>query len=125
MASVRLAKIKSVIKGHHVYRSCSEAGDTVTCTLGPENVHSRNAIKVLAQEEIVGHVPELLAKVLAPEFAQTIQSMEGEVTEPPRDAPEGKWVLGGGIEIPCTYKIYGMKEKRKKLRKKIRDAMFK
>ena len=24
-------------------------------------------------------------------------------------APEGIWVPGGGIEIPCTYKLYGAK----------------
>ena len=31
---------------------------------------------------------------------------EAGVTGSPRDASEGKWVLGGGIEIPCTYKVY-------------------
>ena len=29
---------------------------------------------------------------------------------PPRRAPEGTWVLGGGIEIPCQYKIIGPKK---------------
>ena len=30
----------------------------------------------------------------------------------------------GGIEIPCTYKLYGMKKKKEsELRNKIRDAM--
>ena len=32
---------------------------------------------------------------------------EAGVTGSARDASEGKWVLGGGIEIPCTYKVYG------------------
>ena len=31
---------------------------------------------------------------------------EAGVTGLLRDAPEEKWVLGGGIEIPCTYKVY-------------------
>ena len=30
---------------------------------------------------------------------------EAGVTGLPRDTPERKWVLGGGIEIPSTYKI--------------------
>ena len=30
-----------------------------------------------------------------------------EVTGSSRDALEGKWALGGGIEILCTYKVYG------------------
>ena len=50
-----------------------------------------------------GHVPQTLAKILAPEMAEKmILSLETEVTGSSRDAPEGKWVLGGGIKIPCT-----------------------
>ena len=30
-------------------------------------------------------------------------SLEAEVTESPRDNPAAKWVLGGGIVIPCVY----------------------
>ena len=39
---VKSAKIDSV-KGYHVYRNCSEPGDILTCTLEPQNKHSRNA----------------------------------------------------------------------------------
>ena len=38
---------------------------------------------------------------------ETILSLEAEVTRTPRNAPEGKWVLSGGIEILCTYKVSG------------------
>ena len=61
-----------------------------------------------------------LAKILAPEMAkETILSLEAEVTGSPRDAPEGKWVLSRGMEIPCTYKVYGRINQRSYLRKKI------
>ena len=57
--------------------------------------------------ETIGHVPETMAKILAPEMAkETIQALEAEVTGSPRDASEGKWLLCGGIQIPCTYKMY-------------------
>ena len=55
--------------------------------------------------------------------------MEAEVARPPRSAPEGKWVPGGGEGgsgggggggIPCSYKIYGMKKNKLEVRKKIR-----
>ena len=36
---------------------------------------------------------------------------EDGVTRSPCDAPE-KWVLGGGIETPFTYKVYGTIEKK-------------
>ena len=32
---------------------------------------------------------------------------EAGVTGSPRDALEGEQILGGEIEIPCTYKVYG------------------
>ena len=48
---------------------------------------------------------------------------EDGVTGSPRDAPEGKWLLGGGIEILCTYKC--MEELTKKLsaQKNIRTGL--
>ena len=43
---------------------------------------------------------------------------EAGVTGSPRDAPDGKWVLGGGIEIPFTYKVYGRIDEKSYLHKK-------
>ena len=43
-------------------------------------------------------------------------------TGSPRDAPEGKWALDGGIEIPCTYKVYGRIDQKSYLRKKIKKT---
>ena len=44
---------------------------------------------------------------------EKILSLEAEVTESPRDNPAAKWVLGGGIVIPCIY-IKCKKESTKK-----------
>ena len=122
--SVKLAKISSTIKGYHFYFKSSKFGEILKCVLEPGNKHSRNAIKVLSTKgETIGHVPETLAKVLAPEMAkETILSLEAEVTGSPRDVPEGKWVLGGGIEVPCTYKVYGRIDLKSDLRKKIKGT---
>ena len=54
------------------------------------------------------------------------KSREGEkvviydvITGKERKAPEGIWVLGGGIELPCKYYLYGPK-----LHKRfVRDAL--
>ena len=46
--------------------------------------------------------------------------LETGVTGSPRDAPEGKWVLSGGIERPCTYKVSGRINQKSYLRKKIK-----
>ena len=49
---------------------------------------------------------------------------EAGVTGSQRDAPEGKWVLGGGIEIPCTYKVYGRIDQKSYLHKKIKGTKY-
>ena len=40
--------------------------------------------------------------------------MDSEVTGDPRPVPEGKWVICGGIEIPCKYRLYGPKSVKKR-----------
>ena len=42
--------------------------------------------------------------------------MDSEVTGDPRPAPEGKWVIDSGIEIPCKYRLYGPKSVKKEVR---------
>ena len=74
---------------------------------------------------MIGHFPETLVKILIPKMAkETILSLKAEVTGSPRDAPEGKWVLGGGIEIPCTYKVYGRIDQKTYLRKNIKETKY-
>ena len=68
--------------------------------------------------EMIGHIPETLAKILSFEMAkEAILSLETESAESQRDAPEEKWVLRGGIEIPCTYKVYGKIDQKSYLHK--------
>ena len=52
----------------------------------------------------------------------TIERMTGEITGEGRKAPEGTWVLGGGIELPCSYFIYGNRKKKADVRGKLRKA---
>ena len=51
-----------------------------------------------------------------------IPHFEGGVTGPARGVPEEKWILGGGIEIPCTYKVYGWIDQKSYLCKKIKGT---
>ena len=43
-----------------------------------------------------------------------------EVTGDPRPALEGKWVISGGIEILCKYRLYGPKNVKKEVRAAIK-----
>ena len=58
--------------------------------------------------------PRDIGQILAPEMA------EAEVTGSPRDAPEGKWIPNGGIEIPSTYKVCGRIDKKAICGKKLK-----
>ena len=81
------------------------------CTLEPDNKHSDNAVVVKSgKDDIVGHVPETPAKKsLNFMKSQRVEIMDSEVTGDPRTAPKGRWVIGGGIEIPCKYRLYWSK----------------
>ena len=46
-------------------------------------------------------------------------SVECEVTGHSRDAAEGKWRLGGGIEVPCISRFYGPKKSKAEFRNKL------
>ena len=49
---------------------------------------------------------------------ETTLPLEVEVTGSPRDAPEGKWILGREVEIPWTYDVYGRIDQKSYLHKK-------
>jgi len=51
-----------------------------------------------------------------------LTSMMGEITREARKALEGSWVIGGGIELPCVYDIYGSKKHKAQVRKGIWKA---
>ena len=51
-------------------------------------------------------------------FLNWMTCFEVGVTGLPRDVPEGKQVFSGGIEIPCTYNVYGKINQKSYLHKK-------
>ena len=71
----------------------------------------------------VGHVSDLLACVLAPMLdGGKVEHVEGTVTGVARSAPEGVWVIGGSIEFPCEYVLYGTKKDRENVRQILREV---
>ena len=55
--------------------------------------------------------------MLAPEISGgNIVSIEAIVTGEPRSAPEGTWVIRGGIVTPCKYLIYADEKLKGKIR---------
>lgn len=71
---------------------------------------------------VVGHIPDRLAEVLYQPLLNKNVVVSCRVTGQSRSAPEGVWVQGGGIEIPCRYEIEvqkGLKNLRRELKKKL------
>merc|ERR1712126_274841 len=109
MPSVLQASLLSEVKGHHVYRHQYHIGQVVICRRETDNAYSRDAIVVKSVNgETVGHVPEAIARIINPLWRDgLIQRVKGKIMGNSRSAPEGMWVRGGGIELPCKYKVYG------------------
>ena len=110
MANLCVAKISSRVKGHHVYQYNYTVGEDFSCAMEPINIYSKNAIAVIEKNsnKIVAHIPELL------EITCTITGQS-------KKAPQGTWVLGGRIELPCRYFLYGPKIRKREVRKCIKD----
>ena len=70
MASALLGKLKSRVKGHHVFQSNYTIGDNFVCSPEPDNRHSKgkNAIIVKKPDEdvVLGHVPDALSQIICP-----------------------------------------------------------
>ena len=101
-----------------------------SCIPEPSNAHSHNAkvvkIKITCGERdatTVGHVPDSLAEVLYKLLLEKEIKMTCCVSGQSRSTPEGVWVQGGGIEIPCFYQI-DIKEGLKSLRIELRDKLL-
>lgn len=130
------SKVKSKVKGHHVYNSDCSIGDKFACQPEPHNRHSKNqnAITVIksklkeseqekAKDNIICHVPNALAQNTCPFLKDgTVTSMTSEITAEARKAPEGTWVLGGGIELPCVYYLFGNRKREAQVWKQIGET---
>ena len=46
-----------------------------------------------------------------------VHRVQAKVTDPPRPAPGGMWLKGGGIVIPCHYILYGQSKEKHGVRK--------
>ena len=84
------------MKGDHSYRFGVKVGGRLLCMIEPGNKQCDNAYVIKSwNDDIVGHVPELLAKKLFNLMkSQQIEIVDSEVTGDPRPATEIKWVIG-------------------------------
>lgn len=109
MAVLQAMDIPSVIRGHHISkRSWSPTvGELLEVAREPSNPYDRNAVAVLKEDRVVGHVPRELCRSICT-FITGGGSVVCEVT--------GSRRYGKGLEVPCLYKLRGTAKAIAKLR---------
>ena len=113
MTARDVISLTSVMKGHHVYNYEYEIPERSKCCVEDNNLFSRHPIVVKSNKEgeaIIGHVSYLLCK--------WENNCETHIR-----APEGTWTHGGGIQIPCKYKIYCKRQHRQYVKNKLKNEV--
>ena len=106
---MNIGEFTSRIKGHHVCNFEYHVGQYLLCKMEPTNKHSQNAIAVKKRSNVIYHVPEALAFKLFTSMKEgKVYRVNATIPDEKRKAPEGTWVLSGGIEIPCKYFLHGL-----------------
>ena len=56
-------------------------------------------------------------------MGEKIHSIKAKITGEERAAPEGVWVQGGLIEVPCKYFLYAPKKYKSRVRNTLREKI--
>ena len=90
----------SRVKGHHAF--------SFVCEIERSNAYSDVAIVVKRGSQVIGDVPERLARILTPMLDDGhLRKIDGWIAGPER--PRQK-VSGRGIEFLCCYVLHGLKK---------------
>ena len=99
-------ELSSYIRGHHVYK------DVWTPYIGEElvvkreigNRHDEFAVAVEKDEEIVGHLPHRMCRIVS-----YFLNYSGNIASCTITGQRINRGVGLGVEVPCTYKFIGQK----------------
>ena len=99
--------IDPFIRGHHDYQHIwtSAVGEEYGCAREIENKQDKNAIAVVHEERVVGHIPMAASKHVTMFLSLSGSYLEAEVT--------GTRVNRGGgygLEVPCKYCLTGQEK---------------
>ena len=92
----------SFIRGYHVYQHIwtPVEGETYSCPHEPRNEQDCNAVAVMYEDRVVGHIPLAISKCISLFLTLPESCIETKVT--------GKRInrgAGYGLEVPCKYRI--------------------
>lgn len=103
-SGLEVFEIHSYIRGYHAYIGLwtPTIGEVLLVKPEPTNEKDSNAVAVLKEDSIVGHVPRNLSLRLFHFLRRDVNKAFAEVTG--QKVNRG---AGYGLEIPCTYRLYG------------------
>ena len=102
MANESRLRVKSVIRGYHVYKDewTPDVGDGFDGRIDKDNRFDRYAVAVIVSDNVVGHVPREISKIVY-YFLKNGGEVKGVVTgKRHRSAVHMK-----GLEVPCIYEF--------------------
>ena len=92
----------SFIRGYHVYQHIwtPVEGETYSCTREPGNEQDCNAVAVMYEDRVVGHIPLVLSKCIF-----LLLTFLGSFVETKVTGKKINWGGGYGLKVPCKYRI--------------------
>lgn len=117
----------SFVRGHHVYKDewPPTVGENLNCVREPLNEKDKNAVAVMRDDKVVGHVPLFYSRCVG-QFLE-ISSIAVTCTVTGERVNRGG---GYGLEVPCQYSfkrnsltVKGLSERIAKERKIVEDAL--
>lgn len=103
---LHVIEFESYVRGYHAYMESwtPVAGQALILKREPANSHDVHAVAVYYENHMVGHIPYNLAPKVSAFLRREVNKGFAEVT--------GEKVnrgAGYGLEVPCTYRLYGPK----------------
>ena len=93
---------QSYVTGHHVYNDIwtPTSGEKLSTATEPEKHHDKYAVKVLKENEVVGHVPREISKCCT-SAVLCGGTIKWEITGKRQNK------RGNGLDVPCKYILKG------------------
>ena len=97
----------SLIRGYHVYQHIRTRveGETYSCTREPGIEQDCNAVAVMYEDRVVGHIPLAISKCIS-----LFLILPGSFLKTKVSGKRIKREGGYGLEVPCKYRISGQEK---------------
>ena len=103
---LHVVEFQSYVRGYHAYVDSWTpiAGEALVLKREPTNSHDVHAVAVYYDNHVVGHIPYNIAPKVSAFLRRDVNKGFAEVTEDKVNRGAGY-----GLEVPCTYRLYGPK----------------